>query len=281
MTMTRANGAVILTPEQVAELLVQPVGEASIAFQVATLVNTASSTYRIPTVTADPQAAWVAEGDEINPSDMTLDEEDVTPSKLAGLTIITRELADDSSPEAAATVGQGLARDIARKVDAAFFGNLAAPAPAGLGSLAVNATPADVQGVDAGTAFTSLDPFAEAQSLAEGVGAAITNFVANPADALALSTIKVGTGSQQTLLNGVRSINGVPLLVSSAVAAGTVWGIPQDRVVVVVREDATIETDTSAFFTSDRVAVKAVMRVGFGFPHKAGLVRVSLSAPAA
>lgn len=32
-------------------------------------------------------------------------------------------------------VGAGLARDIARKVDDAFFGAMASPAPAGLGAL--------------------------------------------------------------------------------------------------------------------------------------------------
>src|SRR4051794_34906343 len=139
MPMNTANGAVILTPAQVAELLVQPVSQESVAAQVATVVQTESSAYRIPLVTADPQASWVAEGAEIAPSDAVLSEVEVTPRKVAGLTIVTRELAEDSSPEAAATVGAGLARDIARRVDQAFFGNLASPAPAGLGSLATTA----------------------------------------------------------------------------------------------------------------------------------------------
>ncbi|WP_369132013.1 phage major capsid protein [Modestobacter sp. I12A-02662] len=211
---------------------------------------------------------------EIAPSDAVLDEVDVHPAKVAGLTIITRELAEDSSPQAAQTVGAGLARDIARKVDAAFFGNLPAPAPKGLSSLATTA--GNVQTVDAGAAFDSLDAFAEAQSLAENVGARLTSFVANPADALALAVLKTGTGSNQTLLGGQRSINGVTLHVSPSVPAGTIWGIPQDRAVVVIREDATVETDRSVYFTSDRVAVKAVMRVGFGYPHLAGLVKISI-----
>jgi hypothetical protein len=43
----------------------------------------------------------VAEGAEITPSDPKLPELTVTPAKVAGLTIISRELADDSSPAAA------------------------------------------------------------------------------------------------------------------------------------------------------------------------------------
>ncbi len=66
---------------------------------------------------ADPTASWVAEGAGIVPCDPTLSELVVTPAKVAGLTIISRELADDSNPAAAQVVGQGLARDIARRVD--------------------------------------------------------------------------------------------------------------------------------------------------------------------
>ena len=33
-----------------------------------------------------------------------------------------------------------------------------------------------------------------------------------------------------------------------------------------IRAGTRIEVDRSVFFTSDRVAVKATMRVGFGFP---------------
>jgi hypothetical protein len=49
----------------------------------------------------------------------------VTPPKVAGLTIISRELADDSKT-AAQVVGGGLARHIARRIDQAAFAGLAA-----------------------------------------------------------------------------------------------------------------------------------------------------------
>jgi hypothetical protein len=55
--------------------------------QVSTVtVSTSANRYRIPTPTADPTAAWVAEGAEIPISDPTLAELSVTPAKVAGLT---------------------------------------------------------------------------------------------------------------------------------------------------------------------------------------------------
>ncbi len=44
-----------------------------------------------------------------------------------------------------------------------------------------------------------------------------------------------------------------------------------------LRSDTTVEADRSVFFTSDRVAVKATMRVGFGLVHAASVVRVTVA----
>ncbi len=273
--LTTTNGAAVLLPDEVGALLVEPTLAMSVAAAVSTIVHTGSKSFRIPLVSADPSAEWVNEGQEITPSDPTLSEVVVTPSKVAGLTIISNELAKDSSPEAAGIVGEGLARDIARKIDAAYFGNLLPPAPAGLRSVV------GVTAVAAGTAFTNLDAFAEAVAAAEQVGAILTHFVANPADALAMAKLRKSTGSNEPLLSSsatdasTRQLVGVPLLVSPSVAAGTVWGIDGSRSYLVIREDATVEVDASPFFTSDRTAVRAVERVGFAFPHAASVVKIT------
>lgn len=275
MTMTTGNSSAILTPEEVNAYLLDPIEAQSLATRVATVVRTESHAYRIPVPGETPTANWVNEGDEIAPSEATFDELTIVPGKIAGLVPITRELANDSSPEATTQVGELLASDIAVKVDAAFFGNLASPAPKGLASLPVTA--GNVQVVNAGAEFENLDPFEEAQALAEMAGAFVTSFVANPLDALALAKLKIATGSNQTLLGG-RVIGDVPLLRSAAVPQGTVWALPQKWMTVVIREDATIEFDKSVYFTSDRVAVKAIMRVGFGFPKRASLVKINVGA---
>jgi HK97 family phage major capsid protein len=282
------TGSSILTPEEINTYLIEPFEAESLATRVSTVVRTEAHSYRIPVPGAQPSVDWVAEGEEAVPSDMTFDEIVVTPTKLFGFVPITRELVEDSGPDAADVIGQGLARDIAKRVDQAYFGNVAnVNAQRGLGSLAVNATAEDVQGVDAGTAFTSLDPFARAQSLAARVDAAITSFVAHPDDALTLALLKEGDGSNRPLLGAdptqptQRLIGGVPLLTSSAVPAGTIWGLPKDKVVIVIREDVTMDTDKSAFWTSDRIAIKATMRIGFGFVQPSALVKITTSAPAA
>lgn len=272
---TTSTGAGGLLPADYADLLVQPALDASIFAQVATIVRTSSHDFHIPLVVADPTAAWVAEGSEIPPSDPSLAELVVTPAKVAGLTVTSREMADDSDPAAAQVVGDGLARDIARRIDQAMFAGLTAPAPAGLTTLT------GIQSYVNAGAFANLDFAAEAQAKAEAVGATITAFVTSPATALALAKVKQATGSNAPLLGAdpttptSRVVQGVPLYVSQYVAANTLWGIDGSRTWLVVRDDATVEADRSVFFTSDRVAIKATMRCAPGFAHAAAVVKVT------
>ena len=98
MAMTTVTGSPVLTPAQVHALVIQPLIDQSVAAQVSTVVTTSSHDLRVPRVTADPAAAWTAEGAEIGVTDATLDEITVTPKKLAGLVVVSNELASDSSP---------------------------------------------------------------------------------------------------------------------------------------------------------------------------------------
>lgn len=278
MAKTTINTPALLRPEQVDQLLVAPTFGYSVAAQVLRIFRTNSTSARLPVVTADPVAEWVAEGAEITPSDPAISEIVITPPKVAGLTIISRELADDSSPEAAQAVGDGLARDLARRIDQALFSSIAAPAPDGLADLTGTST------VAAPAAWADLDPFEEALSEVEQVGGTVTSWVANPADALAIAQLKTNTSDSTVPLLATdpamparRILAGRPLFVSPYVTGGTVWSVDQSRAVLVMREDTRIEVDNSVFFTSDRVAVRGVMRVGFGFPHPASVAQITLT----
>ncbi len=279
MAMNTGTGSALLRPEQVHDLIIKPLQDESAALQTATVVFTDSKDFRIPIWNADPSAAWIQEGQEIPMSDADVDELVVVPSKLAGLSKISRELNEDSSPEASAQVGLGLRRDLQAKLDAAYFGNMTAPAPQGLGSLTDEVT--TVAG-----AFTNLDVFAEATAGVEALGTTVDTWVAHPTTALTLSRLKKADGSNEPLLAldptqpSRRVIEGRRLLVSPAVTPGRVWGIPRARVHVVIRRDAEVTIDRSVFFTSDSVAVRATMRVGFGFAHPEAVALVTETAGA-
>ncbi|SDH75551.1 phage major capsid protein, HK97 family [Agrococcus jejuensis] len=281
--MTTAAGNRAFLPEAIHQLIVEPVEQASIALQVSTVVNTGpADSYRVPLIKADPTAAWVGEGEEIPESEAEFGEDSSRFHKLAGLTIITRELAEDSSPAAASLVGQGLARDIAKKLDLAFFGtrvedDIPNPEqPRGLEDIV------GVNAIAAGNAWANSDPFVDAVYAAEAAGVSLTSFVANPADALILAKVKKAAGSNEPLLGNDptqstrRILSGIPLRVSPAVKPGTVWGIPTGRTIAAVRDDTKLDIDRSVYFTSDRVAIRATMRIGLLYPQPAAIQKITL-----
>ncbi|MRS12158.1 MAG: phage major capsid protein [Actinobacteria bacterium] len=334
--MLRSGISPAFLPDQISELVVIPVQRESVAMRVATVHNTDRHEFVYPLAIADPAAAWTAEGADITAAEISTGEGKCNPFKIAGLSVISNELAADSSPEAATMIGQGLARDIAAKVDAAFFGNTTSNGPAGLGSLAsVSTTRANstayavgdrvigagklfectvagtshtsapswpasgtvtdgtvtwkflmwmqANGITPGASWANLDPFLEAIYASEGMGADVTAFCANPADALTLAQLKEATGSNKALLQPDptqptrRTIAGVPLYVSPSVAVGTVWGVPKAAVYMVVRNDTTLEVDKSRYFESDSTAIRAIMRVGIAFPMPGAVQRVYIA----
>lgn len=274
---TKTDDVSGLLPGEYGDLIVQPLEQESRAILASTSVLTSANTFHIPVLTSEATANWYAEGDDMSGEDPSFQELTVTPAKIGRVVLISHELASDSTPDAQQTVGNSIARAIAAGVDEAFFGNLASPAPAGLEALP-GASP-----VNAGTAWTNVDPFAEAVAASENAGGTITTFIANPTDALVLAKVKKQSGSNEPLLGldatspGARRILGVPMLVSPKVTAGTIWGIDKNYSHVVIRDDVNIVVSEDAYFATDQVAVKARMRVGFGFSHPAALVKISLA----
>lgn len=98
-----------------------------------------------------------------------------------------------------------------------------------------------------------------------------------------LLKVKEVAGTAKPLLQpdvtqpGRRTIAGVPVLTSPAVAANTLWVIPKPRVVVALRHGVELKVDESAFFTSDRVGIRVVMRLGWGFLHNAAITKITAS----
>ena len=273
---THAN---IIAPALVGDLVIRPLINNSIAGQALTEVNIGVASINFPVVTADPSAGWVAEGAEISASDSAVSQVTVTPKKLAGLSIITNELANDSSPAAAQLVGDGLVRDMSRKLDTAFFAASTTNGPTGLGGVS------GVSTVDAGASYVNVDAFTAAEYKAAEANGMVTAWITSPTVAQALSNLKESTTSTRPLLQpdptnpSVRQILGRPLLVSPycPTTNNVVWAIDKRFAMLVVREGATVEADRSVYFTSDRTALKATTRVGFGFTNPASLIKITTS----
>ncbi len=279
MSLTTANSHGIVVPETLGDLVIAAAARASVALRASTVVTTPTKEYRVPVISALPSSSFVAEGQELAAGDPTIEELLITPAKVGHVAPLSRELVRDSfnqdAPDIIATA-QGI--DIAKKIDLAAFGGDNPIANDGLQVLD------DVQEVDAGE-LVNLDAFAEAQSLSEDVGGTITSFIASPANALLLAQLKRGEASNEPLLQATvdptapitRQILGSQLLVSPAVDDDVIWAIPQAHSLVVVREDVETEVSVDVFFTSDRVAVKTTMRVGWGWPHPAAVVKINIT----
>ncbi|EEH66178.1 putative phage capsid family [Actinomyces urogenitalis DSM 15434] len=279
-TMTTNGQPFAWMPQSIEELVVQPVTRESVALIAAgsTRLRQDCDGFRVPVVTKDPVAAWVKEGEEIPLSGSKVAEVADRFHKVAGLSVLSRELVLDSSPDIAKQVGEGLARDIARNIDTAFFGKRKdgdTTAPIGIAEVPGTGT------VSAGGKWTNTDVFITAAFQAQLEGASLSAFAANPADAMALAQIKEQAGSQRLLLNPTPTaaapltLAGVPLYVSPAIEEGTIWGLPQNRIKIGVREDVELTRDESAFFTSDRIAIRATMRVAFLYPHPAAIQKIT------
>ncbi|ELR85689.1 MULTISPECIES: phage major capsid protein [Mycobacterium] len=280
MASTTSAFGPIIAPEQVGDLVIQPLIQQSVAGQVLTSVSTDRHEYRIPIVTADPSAGWTAEGAELTASDATVDELNVTPSKLTALSIITRELAQDSNPAAVEAIGQGIVRDLTRKADQALFTATTTNGPGGIPGVS------GVSAIDAGDAFANVDAFSDAVYTSAQHNGVISAWVTNPATAMKLAKLKTATDYNTPLLQpdatrpGQRQILGIPLLTSPYVTTtdDVVWGIPKALTYMVIRQAAEVTSDASVYFTSDRVAVRAIVRVGYGFPAPLAIVKINTSA---
>ncbi|WBL19207.1 phage major capsid protein [Citricoccus sp. NR2] len=267
--LTSNTGADSILPAEFAALITDPVTAESVAFHpdVATTITTGSHEFHIPVLREDAGAEWVPEGGEITPDDPTLDEVTVTPAKVAGLTIVSRELAADSTPDAQNIVGASLARAIITQVDRAFLGALPAPAPRGLGSIDPQYLLAEGDNVH--------DALISAVSVAETNGSVVSAFLVNPSDANKLALFKDAANSNRPLLADARVIMGRPVIVNKHVPEGTIWAVDKTKIFSVLREGTTLAISDGPFFTSDRVAIRATLRIGFGFPQPLGLVRIT------
>lgn len=276
MSMVRSGQAAAWLPEDFGSLLDLVVQEKSVAAQVSTIFGTEREKVNFPLWVSDPAVGWYNELDEISLTDGDTDEVVVVPSKTAGLTLLSNELAEDSDPAIADQTAEALANQIAGAIDTAFFAATTAKGPDGLLSLVDEDDAALYQEVDPGASLSNLDPFISARYAAEKNSANLTHWLVTPDTAEALSKLKTATGSNQSLLQFVDdgiTVAGLPVVTSTHVdASTTAWGVDKRQLRYVLRRGTTVERFPSV--TNDGLYVRAKSRIGQGFLNPAGVVRI-------
>lgn len=270
LTTTASNSGIL--PSEYAGLITKPLTEQALAFNPAltTVLHSERHDIILPSIEEDVSSEWVNEGEEIALDDPTMSETTLGFHKVAGVTAVSSEMANDSTPQAATIIGQSISRSIIANVNKAFLGGLPAPAPQGLETVtgvlsAINAT-----------ATISLDTFALAVSMAEEQGHQLTGWIMNPTDAFSLTTMRESDTSQRRLLADANTIEGLPVFKHPAVPKGTAWGLDASGVYTGLREDVTLATASETYFTSDRIAIRTTARIGFAVPDPKSVVKLSL-----
>lgn len=268
--------------------LYRPLIAASTALQTTTVLPTSNSKLRIPVVAADPAASFVPENTEIDLTDADLDEVVIEFQKIAALSRISSEAMSDTDPEISALIGDGIARDIARVTDRAFFASSTPNGFAGVESLVGQSGAAGCQVINVGGVLDNLDALAEAQSRIEAVGGRCTSFSADTSTILGLSLLKEFSGpnatSNQSLLTvnddvsqpTSRSVFGTPLwpLPSGTIEPGVIWAWDRSRVFIGMRNTTTLRVSEWPYFTADAWAVRSTARLGTGFPHPQSVIKI-------
>lgn len=231
---------------------------------------------------------WVGESKAIPMSKGDYSDVDLTPLKVAGLTVISMELLEDSQPSAEMLVRDGLVEASSQRVDQTFLSTSAAVSgvsPAGIlnGVTAFQASGTDLAAVRADMQ-TLIYPYVQ-NKMATGI-----TFVMNPATALALSWM-YGSLDQRAfpdINQGGGTLNGMPVVVGDnvtpgqiiAIRTGDVWRIGDSGIRISMSREATIEqrddpsgeTDTptgvtttglTSMFQEESVAFKVVRRINF------------------
>lgn len=278
--MQRSGAQTILSPAETWDLVTEPTIGQSIARDIAQVVRMRGPSIRIPTLTDLPEPAWVPEAAKIPVGDLTFSEQTIVPQKLGVIVPITEELERDSNPEATRLVGQSIGAAFYEKLDEALVHGATLADGATIPGLAT-AVPAPTLVAVA----DSWDPgdFTAGMAVAEARGTRVNVWLMNPADKTEVINMAITMAGAAAML-GVNTAGaeratmlGVPIVTTPQVPAGTIYGIPTNRVVIAVRDDLETVIDRSFLFDTWSLAVRAVLRVGVGFTDPAAIAKMVLT----
>ena len=275
MSIETTSSLSAVIQSNIAQLLVQPLSQASTFLAAGPTVLESSSPVRIPRISSGATANFVAEGTQISDGTISLDEIDLMPSTLKGLKVLVR-VSNESIRSSVLGVEQvfqnSLVTSVATALDAALWN--------GSGS---SNTPKGII-AQSGIATGDLDD-SDVDSLIDGLTTALGNKVSPTHWAMKASTfqafrkIKVGTSDARYVFdpNSVQNgtafqLLGIPVVITDNIPDAAA-GRPQVALVdfskVVAIRDINPEVFVSPHLVADydSTVIRVTTRWDVGLLH--------------
>ncbi len=281
------TSAAAIAPNELSRFVFDRLRPASVLLRSGVrVIPTDRDSIEFPRLTGDATPGFFNEAAAIAPSDPTFVTLTGTPRKLAALIQLSNEVVADSDPSIVNVLNEHVGTILGARLDlAGFEGSGAAPEIRGLRNVA--GTQAISMAAN-GAAITNLDPISDALALLEAANASAGAIVMPPRTWSVLRKLKDSTG-RPLLGDGAAStapsVFGVPVYVSSqlsiaeaqgtATTASSVYVYDPTQVVVVSRNDATIELDRSRLFNQDMSELRGTLRADLLAPNPTAIVRIA------
>lgn len=268
MAIEVTSGNTTLLQSQVAQLLVQPLEQASTFLAAGPTILDSPNPVRVPRIASGVTAGFVAEGAQITDGEVSFDEVTLLPSTLKSLKVLVKvsnELIRQSVVGLDTVLQQRLITDVANELDAALW--------SGAG------TSNTIKGIikQTGIATGDLDT-TDPDSLIDGIATAMTNhvtpthWVMTAASFNAFRKVKVGTTDARyvfdpsTIQAGTAfQLFGLPVIVTdnipdAATDRPQVALVDMSKVVVARDVDAQVAILDQTWGDYDSVGIRVVTR---------------------
>lgn len=270
ITTTQANAFI---QQQVSQLLVQPLEQASTFLAAGPTIFDTAAPLRIPRVASKSTVGFVAEGGTIPESNSGFDEVDLMPSNRTSLKVIT-SLTNESIRSAVmgvdAVLKQRLVTDVALALDAALY--------AGAGTSNSIKGLINQTGITTGAwANTNPDTVLDGIALLYAANVTPNRIFMNPASFVALRKVKTSGSGEYVLEEDLTAGNtyrlfGLNVTVTNQLTDKKLVIADMSKVAIARDTAPTITVDASGpYFQTDSTAIRVTCRFDLGLLQPAAV----------
>lgn len=280
-THTAVTTAPALTGVDVGRTLIIPMTAASHFLAQGPTIIDSSRPVSLPRLAGADEPSWVAEGEEIPVVDLQFDSVNLAPKRgIKSISRITNEALRASVIGLSEAVSLRLVTDNSTVLDRALFTG------DGTGGSVIGLTNQPGTLVGPSLDLTDADAFLDALAAWEAADADTTRgrWFVHPLDWVTLRKAKAaGTGNYlvqpDPTLAGRRTIDGLPVVVTSRVPQGTCLLVDMARVVVLRDLAARVDLLVERYAEFDEVGVRVVSRWDLGLLDPRAVMKMTAPAP--